>query len=248
VLAGVLSGGRIFPQFAEAEPLAAVVVLTLLVLVWIRASVPPGSRTEGGATLDLSRSIRDLAKTFRSPVLKRLAQIFLLQQIAWGGFFFFIAPFLLHRLAFSAAAASYYMAALGVGFCLSFAVVMPVLRKSFSARAIGVAGMAVTAAGTALAVLVPVQIVQWILAIPVAIGTAAGYGALIMLFTDEARGNEGEILGATASINALAFGVTSLAGGFLAAASPTVPLVVSAVVMAAATALLLRHSQPSTTP
>ncbi|CAN5796888.1 tetracycline resistance MFS efflux pump [soil metagenome] len=239
VLAGVLAGGMILPKFAEVEPLLAVFILTVATLVWIRFTVPAGGGTGGAAgSLDFLRSMRDLAKTFRSPVLKRLARIFLLQQIAWGAFFFFIAPFLIQRLAFDTARASYYVALLGVGFCLSFAFVMPLLRKSFSAGAIGVGGMGVTAAGIAVSVLLPVAVVQWAVAIPVAIATAAGYGALIMLFTDEARGNEGEILGVTASINALAFGITSIFGGVISTGSPASPLVVAAVLMGVATVML----------
>jgi predicted MFS family arabinose efflux permease len=85
------------------------------------------------------------------------------------------------------------------------------------------------------------------MAIPVAIATAAGYGALIMLFTDEARGNEGEILGVTASINALGFGITSLTGGLIASASPAGPLVLASVLMALATLLLFRNPKPKPT-
>ncbi len=248
VLAGALAGGKILPQLAEAEPLLAVFVLTVATLVWIRFTVPAGGGTGAAAAgLDFARSLRDLMATFRSPVLKRLARIFLLQQIAWGAFFFFIAPFLIHRLAFDSARASYYVALLGVGFCLSFAFVMPLLRKRFSARVIGVGGMAVTAACIAVSVLAPFAAAQWAVAIPVAIATAAGYGALIMLFTDEARGNEGEILGVTASINALAFGVTSLAGGVISTASPAGPLAAAAVLMGVATILLFCKPKSKTT-
>lgn len=248
VLAGLLAGGKILPQLAEAEPLLAVVALTWAILIWIRFTVPAGNYTaEPSAALDFSSSLRDLAKTFRSPVLKRLAWIFLLQQIAWGGFFFFIAPFLIHRLGFGSAHASYYVAMLGVGFCLSFAFVMPLLRKRLSARAIGVGGMALTGACIAISVLAPYDLVQWAVAIPAAIATAAGYGAIIMLFTDEARGNEGEILGVTASINALAFGVTSLAGGVIASVSPAAPLALSALLMAAATIMLFLNPKPKPT-
>lgn len=248
VLAGLLAGGKVLPQLAEAEPLLAVVVLTWAVLIWIRFTVPAGKHTAApSAALDFSSSLRDLAKTFRSPVLKRLAWIFLLQQIAWGAFFFFIAPYLIHRLGFDSARASYYVAMLGVGFCLSFAFVMPLLRKCLSARAIGVGGMALTGACIAISVLAPYDLVQWAVAIPAAIATAAGYGAIIMLFTDEARGNEGEILGVTASINALAFGVTSLAGGVIASVSPAAPLALAAVLMAAATVMLFLNPKPKPT-
>ena len=248
VLAGALAGGKIVPQLAEAEPLIAVFILTVATLVWIRLSVPAGGQIAApGASLDFLRGLRDLAKTFRSPVLRRLARIFLFQQIGWGAFFFFIAPFLIHRLAFDPARASYYVALLGVGFCLSVAVVMPLLRKHFSARAIGVGAMAITAAGITVSVFLPVPLAQWTVAIPIAIATAAGYGALIMLFTDEAHGNEGEILGVTASINALAFGVTSLAGGVISAASPAGPLVAAAVLMGAATIMLFCNPKPKTT-
>ena len=240
-LSGSLSGIGSFAD--QVAPLAAIVLLAAVTLVWLKASHPAAPRRMSGAAVSLPescrRSIRDLGRSVAAPRLRRLSLIFLLQQLGWGAFFFFIAPLLLARLEFSGRAASFYMALLGIGFCLSFAIAMPLLRRFFPVRAIAVAGMGVTTLGVGAAALARQPAAQWLLALPVATAVAAAYGAIIMLFTREAAQNQGEILGVTASINALAFGLTSIASGVIAALGATAPIVCAAILMAGATVLLV---------
>ncbi len=241
VLSGALAG--VGPALGQIAPLLAVILLTLVTLVWLPASFPASRRTRGGAGIrgafDLLKSARELGATFASPALRRLALIFLLQQLGWGSFFFFVAPFLFSRFVFTASDVSYFMAVIGVGFCLSFALAMPALRRFFSPRAIGIFGMLITTACIVISAVAQEPLVEWLLAVPVATAVAFGYGALITLFTHEADGNEGEILGVTASVNALAFGVTSLAGGVISGADAIAPIIAAAMLMGVATYLLM---------
>ena len=68
--------------------------------------------------------------------LRDVSWVFLLQELAWGAYFYFIPVFLLDRFAIGGKDDELFMSVMGVGFCLSFAVAMPLLTKYFSTRAI----------------------------------------------------------------------------------------------------------------
>lgn len=249
-LSGALAG--IGAMAEQIVPLGCVVVLTGATLLWL-GIVEGGERRVArmpwrvlGA--GIGRSFTDLRGVLNAPRLRRLILVFLLQQLGWGAFFFFIAPFLLAALGFSARAANFYMAALGLGFCFSFAAAMPLLRRFFAVPAIARGSMAATALCILLAAFLPAAGLQWLVALPVATSVAVAYGALIMLFTDEAGERQGEILGVTASINALAFGVTSIASGLISFLGPTAPILAAGLLMAAAALLLIQTLQTRERP
>lgn len=249
-LSGALAG--IGSAASVSAPLVVIVVLTLGTMLWLGISFDrkADARLEGHSdtSLDVLGSIRELGTVFASPVLRRLSVIFLFQQLGWGAFFFFIAPMLVDRFAFGAAQAGYFMALLGIGFCLSFAFVMPALKRILAARDIGVICMIATTLCIVGSVVSRSVAVDWVLAVPVATAVAAAYGAVILLFVDASDEKKGEVLGVTASINALAFGVTSLIGGVISNESAVAPIVASAVLMVLSTLLLFRlHSLPTPT-
>lgn len=248
VLSGALSGWGFGARFDRTAPLVAIVAIALATLAWLAATYrEPGRPAAGAPTadrLDLFGSLRELGQAFASPVLRRLSAIFLLQQLGWGAFFFFIPVFLIARFGLAAAEVSYFMGVMGAGFCLSFAVVTPLLRKRFEPHPIGVGAMVVTTASVVAAIVAPSATGEWLIAVPVATAVAVAYGAVIALFTEEADGNEGGVLGVTASINALAFGLTSLAGGIVSGGAVVGPIVVAAGMMAASTLLLLTLRKP----
>ena len=143
---------------------------------------------------------RSLASAFAFPgALRDVSWVFLLQELAWGAYFFFVPVFLLHRFGVTSTAASLFMSGMGVGFWLSFAFATPLLTKYCSTRDItrwSLFATAVLIAGSAFA---PSMLVEWILILPISIATAVSYGALIILFTDIAtEDTKGEIMGITA--------------------------------------------------
>lgn len=249
-LSGALAG--IGHMAGQVTPLALVVILTAVTLIWLRASAAGQGSASGGLWRALRQGLGgsawNPAHSLDTRHLRLLALVFLLQQLGWGAFFFFVAPFLLANLGFSSGAASFYMALLGAGFCLSFAVAMPVLRRFFSPPAIARGSLALTTACILLAVLLQHPALEWLICLPVATAVAVGYGAIIMLFTHEAPERQGEILGATASINALAFGVSSVASGLIAALGAAAPILCAAALMAASTLLLIINLQTKESP
>ncbi|MQT13481.1 MFS transporter [Rhizobiales bacterium Sp-1] len=117
VLSGALAGWGFGARFDRIAPLVAVVAIALATLAWLGATdrqagrpIPVGT---GAARLDLLGSLKELGQAFASPVLRRLSAIFLLQQLGWGAFFFFIPVFLIGHFGLRAAEVSYFMGVMG---------------------------------------------------------------------------------------------------------------------------------------
>jgi MFS family permease len=236
-LGGFLSDASIVPWFDAVTPLYATALLAgvnLVLLAWLFHDRRKGSGAAGSLSpSSLVSGFRSFSSAFATPgVLRDVSWVFLLQELAWGAYFFFIPVFLLGRFAASGKEASFFMSVMGVGFCLSFAVAMPLLTKYFSTRAITRWSLAVTAALIAASAFAPSMLLEWLLIAPISVAVGVSYGALIILFTDTAtEDTKGEVMGITAAINSLSFGTVSFFGGAIEGVSGGAPIVASLVLM-----------------
>jgi len=228
-LSGFLSDAGIVPWFNLLTPLyatALVAAVNVVMLAWLYHDRP---NRIAASSVSLVSGFRSFASAFTTPgALRDVSWVFLLQELAWGAYFYFIPVFLLDRFAVSGTAASYFMSVMGIGFCLSFAVAMPLLTKYCSTRDITRWSLLATAALIAASVFAPSMLVQWLVILPISVAVAVSYGALIMLFTDTAtQDTKGEVMGITAAINSLSFGTVSFFGGGLEGLSAGAPILVS---------------------
>jgi MFS transporter, DHA1 family, tetracycline resistance protein len=232
-LSGLLSDAGIVPWFSLLTPLyatALVAALNVVLLAWLFHDRP--NRTTS-SPVSLLSGFRSFGSAFAKPgALRDVSWVFLLQELAWGAYFYFIPVFLLDRFAVSGKAASYFMSVMGIGFCLGFAVGMPFLTKYCSTRAITLWSLFGTAALIAVSALAPSMPVQWAVILPISVAVAVSYGALIILFTDTAtEDTKGEVMGITAAINSVSFGTVSFFGGGLEGLSAGAPIFVSLALM-----------------
>ncbi len=233
-LSGFLSDTAILPWFNLLTPLyvtaavAAVNVLMLLLLFHDRRQLAASS-----APVSLISGFKSFGSAFSKPgALRNISWVFLLQELAWGAYFFFVPVLLLDRYGVSSKDASYFMSVMGVGFCVSFAVAMPLLTKYCSTRAITNGSLLATSVLIAISAFAPSMLVQWVLILPISVAVAVSYGALIILFTDTAtEDTKGEVMGITAAINSLSFGSVSFLGGWLEGLSAGAPIIAALVLM-----------------
>jgi MFS transporter, DHA1 family, tetracycline resistance protein len=234
-LSGLLSDNRIVSWFSTQTPLFVTVALGALnfLLLMLLFREPGQARSlKERPPLSLLSGLHSLAHAFQRSGLRRVSAVFLLQEMAWGAYFFFIAHFVMDRFDASMTDASLFMAVMGVGFCISFAVAMPLLTKRFSAHAITSGSLLATGAFIVVSTFAANMVAQWAVVLPISVATAVSYGALIILFTDlSTEDTKGEIMGITAAINAFAFGMISFVGGGLQAIDEKAPLIVSFVLM-----------------
>jgi predicted MFS family arabinose efflux permease len=84
----------------------------------------------------LASGVFSLVSAFRNRGLREVSWVFLLQSLARGAYFFFIAHFIMDSFDVTTTNVSLFMSLMGLGPCISFAVVMPLLRKRYSTRAV----------------------------------------------------------------------------------------------------------------
>jgi MFS family permease len=234
-LSGLLSDSTIVSWFSTQTPLFATVALgvlnfVLLLFLYREPSTPKSSAKR--APISLLSGLHSLAHAFQRPGLRRISTVFLLQEMAWGAYFFFVPHFVMDRFGATITDSSLFMAVMGIGFCISFAIAMPLLTKWFSAHAITAGSLLATGAFIVVSTFAPNMLTQWLIILPISVATAVSYGALIILFTDLSTADtKGEIMGITAAINAFAFGTISFIGGGLTAIDERLTLIISFVMM-----------------
>jgi MFS family permease len=232
-LSGLLSDTAILPWFNLLTPLYATAAVAALNVVMLALLFHDRRQRLASSPLSLISGFKSFGAAFAKPgPLRDVSWVFLLQELAWGAYFYFIPVFLLDRYGVSGKDASYFMSVMGVGFCVSFAVAMPLLTKYFSTRAITSGSLIATAILIAASAFAPSMMAQWILILPISVAVAVSYGALIILFTDTAtEDTKGEVMGITAAINSLSFGSVSFLGGWLEGLSAGAPIYVALALM-----------------
>ena len=232
-LSGFLSDTAILPWFNLLTPLYATAVVAAVNVVMLALLFHDRRQLLASSPVSLISGFKSFGAAFARPgPLRDVSWVFLLQELAWGAYFYFIPVFLLDRHGVSGKDASYFMSVMGVGFCLSFAVAMPLLTKYCSTRAITSGSLIGTSILIAISAFAPSMLVQWILILPISVAVAVSYGALIILFTDTAtEDTKGEVMGITAAINSLSFGSVSFLGGWLEGLSAGAPIYVALALM-----------------
>ncbi|CAN5691852.1 MFS transporter [soil metagenome] len=251
-LGGLLSEPRIVPWFHIQTPLIATAILAgitlVLFFVCFRDPVRPKPKSQR-APLSLFSGIQSLIMAFRAPRLRRVSQVFLLQELAWGAYFYFIPVFLFKRFATAPTETSLFMGAMGVGFCLSFAIVMPFLTSRYTGRAITFWSLVISSGLIGASLLAPSMLVQWSLILPISLAVSVSYGALIILFTDVAtEDSKGEIMGISSAINAFSFGVISFICGAIDGVFAGAPIALSVALMALSCVVFQMHKSPTPDP
>ena len=250
ILGGVLANPDLVSWFDAATPLYAVAILSVLILLLLITTVPrrTAPTTLRWRDIDLLMGYHGFKKALKDPPVRRLIVIFTLMQIAWGAYFLFVPSFLIVRFDFDGPQISAYMAVLGVGFCLAYGVVLPLLSKIVPVRRLAAAGLWLTAGLLLASILSHDAIVQWAISIPIATVVSVAYGAIITLFSDSVESErQGWILGITISVTALAWGSASIISGFLSGFHYLGPMVLALITLIGSAIVILRP-QPEREP
>jgi DHA1 family tetracycline resistance protein-like MFS transporter len=233
-LSGLLANNLIVAWFTIHTPLHATVLLASLDFVLLsflfRESPRPHSVKQ--TPLSFASGVLSLVSAFRKPGLREVSWVFLLQSLARGAYFFFIAHFIMDAFDVTSTHASFFMSLMGFGPCISFAVLMPLLRTRYSTRAVASWSLLATAVLIVASAIAPTMMLEWCLILPISITLAISYASLVILFTDLAtQDTKGEILGVTVAIKAFAFGMIAFAGGGMQTFDESVPLIASSLLM-----------------
>jgi predicted MFS family arabinose efflux permease len=237
LLGGWLADSSLVPWFQPDLPFYVLGALSALTVAQIALFFPetqhPKSAQPGLGTVDLMAGFRSLVESFRDQSIRRISFTFFLMQMAWASYFLFLPTFLVATEGFSQAEIGTFMAVMGAGFCVSYAVGLPLLAKFWSAAAITRWGLLLTAAGMLGGALAGRGVLQWLVLVPTGFVVSIAYGAILTLYSDAVDASQqGRILGISIAVVNLAWGLISIVSGYLTAVSAWAPIGVAAGLMA----------------
>ena len=234
LVGGVLADPAVVSWFRADVPfyaLGAASFATVLLIVVMVPGTPP-EKLAAREPIDPLSGVRALVSSFRDRTIGRISLVFGLMQMAWAAYFLFLPMFLVTTEHFSHGETSAAMAAMGAGFLASYAVGLPLLSKYWSARAIARAGLILTAAGMLGGALAGQGPAQWLLIMVTGFVVSIAYGAILTLYADAVDASrQGQILGISIAVVSFSWGVSSIAAGYLAGASPWAPIVMATALM-----------------
>ena len=236
-IGAVLMNESLVSWFNFTTPLYAVAALALLGLGLLLASYRDTREISGKLdrrSLNPMAGARCLVEGWNHPRIRKLSIIFTCHQLSWGAYFLFMPSFLIHRFQFDDTRVATFLSVMGIGFCLAYGVVNPLLSRWLQARTISHLGIWTTLV-LLVATLYTTRAAQvWWIAIPIGCMVSVAYGAIINLFSDAVEEEkQGWALGITISVTAIGFGVISVVSGAISSLHYAAPVVMAVFLMIA---------------
>ncbi len=230
LIGGLLSDQHLWIKFGLATPFWASAGLAffngiLLLLTFretfkgqIRGSVPSITK---GFTIFIS------VFTTKNKRIEKLAFVYLFAEMGLALYLQFLPLYLVDIFNYSAAKISHVMIFMGIVLGISFLWLIRIAVKVFSTEQIIFLSTAITAIGIFLSI-VKTELMIWLSIIPIGVGGALFYVALLTLFSNSVDKNaQGWVMGVFAAMAAVAWGVTGIFSGILGAFGLSVPFIVA---------------------
>lgn len=218
-LGGFLSNHSLSPLFNFPLPFYALAVLSGINMVFLLIfyqDTKQAAPLPKGSGFDFVGGIKDLFLVFRDKKLKWISLSFLLMQMGWGCFFSFVTVFLIDRHQFSPHDVASFMSILGIGFCISYGIIVPFMTRFLKIEQICSVGLLLTGIEILIFTFVQEKSLLWIFPLPISITVCFAYGTIITLFSNSAgEDRQGWIMGTTTSIVAMAWFASSFIASFI---------------------------------
>jgi DHA1 family tetracycline resistance protein-like MFS transporter len=171
------------------------------------------------------------AFTTKNKRIEKLAIVYLFSEMGWALYFQFLPLYLIGVFNYSAAKISHIMIFMGVVLGISFLWIIRIAVKIFTTEQIAFLSIAITAIGIFLAI-IKTELMIWLSVIPIGVGGALFYVALLTLFSDSVDKNaQGWVMGVFATIAAVAWGAAGIFSGILGTFGLFVPFIVAGVLL-----------------
>lgn len=231
LLGGFLADNNLVSWFNFSTPFyfaAAISLINVFLLLWLFDESFINSK--GKFSLKLYTPIAIFISAFKHPQVKRLSVLFFIFIFGWSSFYSFIALYLINIYQFTPSNVSVFMAVMGLGFGFGNGVMVQLLTKRFPLRPTFLWTTFLSALMSLLMVVIPHQIMVWILMAPMACCVAVAYSVIISLFSDQVDAqSQGWVMGITGSIMALVWALNAVIVGLVASWSAQLPIYIAGI-------------------
>jgi MFS family permease len=221
-------------------PVVACMLLTLVALVLLltsyREKAKPGRQVDW-SSISIWEGVRCFRDAARDGAVRGILGCFLLMQVAWGSFFVFVSVYLMEApgLRMSLPQVGAFMSIMGIGFCVSNALVQPALANRFGMRSLAVAGLGLNAATMVLCLVLGSAYQEYAAALIAGITVNIAYPSIVTMLSDRvATDRQGWILGMVGSAAAMGWAISSVISGALGGLEHALPVMTAAALMAGA--------------
>ena len=231
-LGGKLSDPAVFSWFNASTPFWFAAILSFLNVVSLLFFLPETHKTRNHTLrIDWTRSTKNIFRAFRLQNMQTLFSTIFLYQAGFSFFITFFGVFLIQRFAFTQGHIGNFFAYIGLWSTFTQGVITRFVAKKFKEDRV----LRISLFGSGIAILllfftrVPWELYVFAPLLPLCNGlTQANFTGLV----SRSVGPEiqGEILGISSSVQALAMSVPSILSGFIAATlTPQTPIIVSSI-------------------
>ncbi|MBJ7311129.1 MFS transporter [Rugamonas sp. CCM 8940] len=244
---GPLLGGIMYQQGAALwQPYLWAALLpaasAVLVLLFHADSRALSGGADGGAW-------RSLWATLRRPELRQSLVLLALFLVGYYMYFNYMAAFALLRYGFDAWDQALLLAYYSACFAISMLFIVPWLTRRFGLERILLVSLGCQPALVAAAAVGATPAALWLLTGPLAVAVSTTYVCLLSIASNRTLlERQGQLMGLTSSINALAWGVAPLITAALQPLGTLLPIVVAALVLLAGVACMLFDRQRQALP
>lgn len=232
IVGGYFAKSYFFPQLNYSLPfiIAAVVSLLTVIVIWIffQETAPKQPK-------EAFRYVFNFKTLLSNKKVLGISIILILIQLSWSTYYQFIGPILKNNFAFSGTKIGFFMGFIALWLALASAFGMKILQNYFSKQQIlyyGSLAIFVGLFGHLILTLWPhLEIcgwLNWIMAIPTAVGDVVTYCVITTLYSDAVDEKlQGQVMGANFVVVSLVWAITALLGGVLFAHVNAEPLLFS---------------------
>lgn len=216
-LGGVLADSNLVSWFNASTPFWFAAILSTLNVLAITLFLPETHPQPSGEPMDWAKSIHHIVKAVTHPTLRTLFLVGFLLSSGFSFFFTLFNVYLIRRFGFGEAQIGHVFAYIGLWIALTQGLLTPVVTRKWKERQI----LPITLTGAGLGILLYLLPGPWWILLlvtpPFAMMnglTMANYMALLSRFAG--RESQGEVLGISASVQALAQAVPPMIAAWIA--------------------------------
>ena len=211
LIGGVMSDSALLSWFTFATPFFIAALLAAIAYAWLQFGFKETSTNHRKQKISWLRPIHIFIEAFQHSVVRQLVMVFLFMQIGFSIYFQFIIIYMQNTYHYSNWQLGAFQGMLGLGFAIGLLIGMPWLVKYLSVRKIAIAALAFTGIGQLLAAWDYIEIVQWVIAIFVALFDIMGFAAMLTLFSNAVdEKSQGWVMGISSAVMAFAWVLTGL--------------------------------------
>lgn len=174
--------------------------------------------------------------------LRTLAVIFLCFETGWSLYFQYISLFLVEKYHYTALQVGWLLTCVAIVFSATLLVGMRLLLHFFELKNIMRVGVCLCAFGLSALCLFNTEAMQWLMVLPIHIGLALAYSAILTLFSDAVEpARQGWAMGVSWSVVSVSFLLSGLACGLLAGIGLTIPFWMAAILVILAVIIIFQN-------